>query len=122
MSGSDGNVRVAHRPLIGTVVAGLSLATAEHGQGGWEEFGYRPHPGTLNLRIAEDLPGWLTCRPSVRWRADRHEHLTVFWPCRIGHVAGHVRANLTAPQIEAVAPVHLRTVLNLADGDEVHIT
>jgi CTP-dependent riboflavin kinase len=108
--------------LIGTVVAGYSVATAEHDDGVWEGFGYQPHPGTLNLRVDGALPGWLTSRRPARWRSDRPQHLTVFWPCMIGDVAGHVRANVTGPQIEAVAAVHLRTVLRLEDGDQVVIT
>ena len=112
---------MAFRPLIGMVVSGLGIASSEHDDGSWESFGYVPYPGTLNLAVDENLPDWLTSRPPARWQADRRQHMTVFWPCTIGHVAGHVRANLTAPQIEVVAPVHLRTVLQLADGDEVHI-
>jgi CTP-dependent riboflavin kinase len=113
---------VAHRPLIGTVTSGFGLARAEHGRGVWEGFGYEPVPGTLNLKVAGSLPGWLTSRTPARWLADRREHMTVFWPARIGAVDVHVRQNLTAPQVEVVAAVHLRTVLGLADGDEVHIT
>jgi CTP-dependent riboflavin kinase len=105
-----------------TVVAGLGDATDEHDDTGWEQFGYQPHPGTLNLAVTPDVADLLEQRPPAVWQTDRLDHMRTFYPARINGFPCHLRINNSRTQVEAVAPVHLRTTLRLADGDEVELT
>jgi CTP-dependent riboflavin kinase len=106
----------------GVVSSGLGIATDEHEQGDWSEFGYQPRPGTLNLTVDPSVADWLEQRPAAVWHADRHQHMRTFYPAHINGHPCHLRINNDRTQVEAVAAVHLRTVLGLNDDDEVTLT
>lgn len=106
----------------GVVVSGLGDATQEHSAAGWEQFGYTPHPGTLNLKVEPHVADWLEQRPPAVWHTDRLEHMRTFYPASINGYPCHLRINHDRTQVEAVAAAHLRSVLGLDDDDEVALT
>lgn len=90
------------------------------------ELGFRPFPGTLNvdrLSILDELP-------KETARADElvtdHCDGVDLWPCSVGGIRSAVLRPLVADypedKLELVAPVHLRSLFALDDGDEIVVS
>lgn len=88
--------------------------------------GFRPYPGTLNVdqvAILDDLPSETVTTDGL---VTDHCDGIVFRPCSIGGVRGSVLrplvSNYPDDKVELVAPVRLRSVFDLDDGDDVPIS
>jgi riboflavin kinase len=94
-----------------------------------EKLGFKPYPGTLNIRLLPE------CR-AVREILDSHHGIEIvpregFYPgkCFKAVIAGRVEGAIVIPQVpsypedtlEIIAPVNLREKLSLRDADEVEI-
>lgn len=88
--------------------------------------GFRPFPGTLNvdrLELLEDLPSTTVTTEGL---VNEHCDGVIFRPCSIGGVRSAVLrplvSNYPDDKIEVVAPVRLRSLFDLNDGDDVNIS
>lgn len=118
-NGIDRPLFAVSNVITGTVEDGTGHATvetAERPHGWWEPLGYQPAPGTLNIRVGRAGRGWVKQLPSGVEAAD-----TTYWPVTVGGVAGHARVTKSLATVELVAPVHLRSMLGLANGDTVEV-
>lgn len=124
--GDEGPERV----IVGTVESGSGKASGLMREEGldWSPLGYDPFPGTLNVAVAAEDRDYLKSLPVVKAPGLRRSPHYV--PVRIaserGNVDGHVhfaRSPAGRPEkvIELVAPVGLRDLLGLADGDPVEV-
>lgn len=79
----------------------------------WSPLGYQPYPGTLNVRVGQN----------ARWALIDTDPLELhgwqFWPVDVSGVAGHIVRTREPAGVQIVAPVMLRIVLGVSDGDEV---
>lgn len=104
--------------LAGKVEDGSGTATdamAARPDGWWEPLGYEPSAGTLNLRVGRDGRRWVQHLPNEVQAA------VTYWPVTVNGVACHARTTRALASIEVVAPVNLRTALNLHNGDKVEV-
>ena len=123
------------RILSGTIVTGLGEAV-NFTQIDWvqdqceEKFGFRPYPGTLNLKVDGDQ--------FDQWQELRRESGTLVkppsadfcdskgFPVRIGSVRGAVIFPMVDGYpndvIEIMAPVHLKETQGWDDGERVDVT
>jgi riboflavin kinase len=123
--------------LEGTVLSGVNEGAFFVGLGWVQDAiqgiaGFAPYPGTLNVRL-------LDTDALVRWRAIRKTAgvpLTPPDPRSCGGrvlpalVEARIRAAVVIPDVtryedavlEVIAPVHLRTLLGLRDGDRIRLT
>jgi riboflavin kinase len=123
-------------PFEGAVLSGVGEGAYFLGLGWVQDAirriaGFEPFPGTLNVRL-------LDTAALVRWRELRKSGaaLTPSDPDACGArllpalVAGRIPAAVVIPDVtryedavlEVIAPVHLRTVLGLRDGDRVGLS
>lgn len=94
-----------------------------------EILGYRPFPGTLNLRVDEEDVEKIRKLDSERLESFEHEETEYsgmdIYRCEIqGIEAAYLDLDITDYEddvIEIVAPVGLRDMLGLEDGDEVEV-
>ncbi len=119
----------------GTIVRGVGEAV-NFTQIDWlqdqceEKFGFRPHPGTLNLKLSgEDLDRWLSIRsddgtPVVPPMPDFCS--SKGFAVQIGAVRGAVIYPLVDgyPEdvVEIMAPVHLKDTQGWSDGETISVT
>lgn len=91
------------------------------------KLGFDPSPGTLNLKLAKPFPQMKA--NSINIEGFKDENGT-FGGCKcyrvmIGSIKGAIvrpeRSNYLPDLVEVIAPVHLRTALNLKDGDELEL-
>ncbi|MEK6977773.1 MAG: DUF120 domain-containing protein [Candidatus Hydrothermarchaeota archaeon] len=92
-----------------------------------ERLGFTPYPGTLNLRVKEGLEA-LGRREGIEvegfTKGGRSFGPVKCFKARIGGIAGAVvipARGRHAETLEFIAPVKVREVLKLADGDVVRI-
>jgi hypothetical protein len=115
-------------PIAGVVEAGSGKAStfmrlSDIPQGHWDELGYIPFPGTLNLNVGEEGRGWVTKLPGGVGKST--DNLPgPYWPIclRAGKKVynnAHVRVSRSKTTVEVVAPVNLRQALGVYNGDEV---
>lgn len=118
------------RVIVGTVESGTGKASGLMQEDGldWSPLEYEPFPGTLNVAVAAEDRDYLKSLPGVKAPGLRRSPHYV--PVRIaserGDVDGHVhfaRSPAGRPEkvIELVAPVGLRDLLGLDDGDAVEV-
>jgi phosphoglycolate phosphatase len=88
--------------------------------------GFRPYPGTLNV---EELPGMEDLpRELLKGGALSNEHCdgVVVRPCSVGGVRAAVlrprMENYPEGKVELIAPVRLRALFDLDDGDAVEVS
>jgi len=95
-----------------------------------EILGYRPFPGTLNLRLEDkDLVEEIRSREHERLESFEHEETEYsgidIYPCEImGVEAAYLDLDVTDygdEVLELIAPIELRDLLGLEDGDEVEV-
>jgi len=120
----------APRVVVGVVESGTGKAAELMGEDDldWSPLGYDPFPGTLNVAVAAEDRDYLKSLAGVKAPGLRRSPHYV--PVRIaserGDVDGHVhfaRSPAGRPEkvIELVAPVGLRDLLGLGDGDAVEV-
>ncbi len=94
-----------------------------------EILGFKPYPGTLNLRVDEEEVEEIWERDSKRLETFEHEETEYsgmdIYRCEINGVeAVYLDLDITDYEdnvIEIIAPVGLRDLLGLEDGDEVEV-
>ncbi|MEM1557110.1 MAG: DUF120 domain-containing protein [Thermoproteota archaeon] len=94
-----------------------------------EKLGFKPYPGTLNIRISES--------ERIRRRLDNTRGIKIVpnegfcsGKCFKAIVAGRINGAIVIPEIpsypkdmlEIIAPVNLRRELGIRDGNEIEIT
>ena len=118
--------------LKGKIITGLGEGQYYISRDGYRKqfnlkLGFDPSPGTLNLKLA--APFTQSEANSIKIEGFVDENGT-FWGCKcyrvmIGDIKGAIvrpeRSNYPLDLVEIIAPVHLRKVLNLKDGDELEI-
>ena len=118
--------------LKGKVITGLGEGQYYISRDGYRKqfnlkLGFDPSPGTLNLKLA--APFTQTEADSIEIEGFVDENGT-FGGCKcyrvmIGDIKGAIvrpeRSNYPLDLVEVIAPVHLRKVLNLKDGDELEM-
>jgi riboflavin kinase len=95
-----------------------------------QKLGFEPYPGTLNLRLTEPLPLMRTSAGSIRIEGFMDENRTFggcrCYPVKINGIRGAIirpeRSSYPADLVEVIAPVNLREMLCLSDGDVVEVT
>ncbi|MEM2570775.1 MAG: DUF120 domain-containing protein [Thermoproteota archaeon] len=95
-----------------------------------EKLGFKPYPGTLNIRLLPEH------RVTVEI-LENHRGIEIvpkegFYPgkCFKATVSGRIKGAVVIPRVpsypkdilEIIAPVNLRETLGLKDGDEIEIT
>jgi len=92
------------------------------------KLGFIAYPGTLNLKVGNRQKGSLQNLNKIKIDGFKKENKTFgaadCYVARIGKVNGAIIVpHLTKHKdiIEFIAPVHLRTSLNLKDGDKVKV-
>jgi len=120
--------------LQGTVVAGVGgaknyLASQHIASQVAEKVGFKPYPGTLNIRLSKEST--LKRQEFHHDKEDRiHPQVNVFpgilikaqigqFECAIIHPEDH---NYPADIVEVIAPINLREKLNLTEGSKVTLT
>jgi riboflavin kinase len=120
------------KKIKGKVVTGLGEGQYYISKEGYMEqfnckLGFYPTPGTLNLKITETFT--LEDREPITIKGFEDESGT-FGGCKcyrvlIGGIEGAIvrpeRSSYPPDLVEVIAPSHLRTKLNLKDGDEVDV-
>jgi riboflavin kinase len=94
-----------------------------------EILGFKPFPGTLNLRVDEDKIEEIHDLDSERLESFEHEETEYsgmdVYRCKIkGVEAAYLDLDVTDYEenvLEIVAPVQLRDLLGLEDGEEVEV-
>lgn len=119
------------RPLVavdnlwsGRVTSGRGVAhdlMANVDPGAWAPLGYAPAPGTLNLEVGMAGKRWVRHLPGGVGIDSGAPLGDTYWPVTIAGVPGHLRLSRARTVVEAVAPVSLRRVCALSDGDTVEI-
>lgn len=86
-----------------------------HGERFETLLGYRPYPGSLNLRATTDLGA-----PQIELRP-APQRCYQMWAARLGGIDGHamIPDRPHPDSVEMLAPVSLRDSLGLVDGDSV---
>jgi len=123
--------------LGGTVVSGLGEGQYYVSIDGYSEqfqkkLGFKPYPGTLNVKINEnclDLRQKLNELPYIKINGfsdgKRTYGASDCYPVSVGGVFGYIivpeRTHYRQDLLEIIAPVKMRTELNLKDGDEVSV-
>jgi len=123
--------------LGGTVVSGLGEGQYYVSIDGYsaqfqEKLGFKPYPGTLNIKIKEnclDLRKKLDELPYIKINGfsdgQRTYGASDCYPVTVGSVSGYIivpeRTHYRQDLLEIIAPVKMRTELNLKDGDEVSV-
>ena len=117
------------RVVRGTVEPGSGQAAGlmeELDPAEWDELGYVPWPGTLNLCVSEDDHAWLKTLPAVEGPGLRRSprYVPVWVTNEYGGHRGHIhfaRSPKGRKVIELVAQANLRAALYLDDGDTVQV-
>jgi hypothetical protein len=90
----------------------------------WEELGYEPYPGTLNIAVPTHAREWLEGLPGVKAPGlGRSRH---YVPVTVNGLPAHVHFARSRPgravrTVELVAPVCLRETLGVDNGDQVEV-
>ena len=126
-----------HLIITGKIVSGAGQG-AYFTQIGWvqqqcnEKLGFKPYPGTLNVEIApDDLPlvASLDQNSGVKFVSPDPKfcNATVF-PVELGEINGAIiipeeKVRIHAENIiEIIAPMNIKTSLNVKDGDSIIIS
>jgi len=104
--------------LIGEVKSGYGAAARDVKIGVYGDLGYLPYHGTLNLKVVYKIDiKPLPFRIVHYWGIAR-----MLWNVRIGSVTAHMlHTKQLRDIVEIIAPVKLRDVLCLKDGDRVAV-
>jgi riboflavin kinase len=94
-----------------------------------EILGFKPFPGTLNLRVDEEEVEEIREMDSERLESFEHEETEYsgmdIYRCEINGVeAAYLDLDITDYEdnvIEVIAPIGLRDLLGLEDGDDVEV-
>lgn len=120
--------------IRGRVSAGLGQGKYYISRDGYrrqffEKLGFAPAPGTLNLKL--DYPFALSGSDPKSFRIEGFEDERrtfgdcICRPVRICEIQGAIvrpeRTSYPASLLELIAPVNLREVLSLSDGDELEV-
>ena len=125
------------RVMLGTVTSGLGEGAYYIGLEPYcvqffKHLGFRPYPGTLNIQLT---PAGTKIRKSLHsshmstisgFESDGRTFGEVLtYPCTIEHIQCGIvipmRSHYPDSLVEVIAPVKLREILSLADGDEVAV-
>jgi riboflavin kinase len=123
--------------MLGTVTSGLGegayyIGLEPYCVQFYKSLGFRPYPGTLNIQLT---PAGTKIRKSLHssrmitisgFESDGRTFGEVLtYPCTIEHVQCGIvipgRSHYPDSLIEIIAPVKLREIFSLADGDEVSV-
>jgi len=123
--------------LEGTIVSGLGegqyyISIDGYAEQFKEKLGFTPYPGTLNVKIKEhclNLRQRLGELPYIKINGfsdgKRTYGASDCYPISVGGVSGYIivpeRTHYQQDLLEIIAPVKMRTKLNLKDGDEVSV-
>ncbi|MFB6241753.1 MAG: DUF120 domain-containing protein [Candidatus Nanosalina sp.] len=94
-----------------------------------EILGFKPYPGTLNLRVDEEDVEEIQELESERMESFEHEETEYsgmnIYRCEINGVeAAYLDLDVTDYEdsvLEIIAPIGLRDLLSLEDGDEIEV-
>ena len=123
--------------LEGVVVSGLGegqyyISIDGYSEQFKEKLGFKPYPGTLNVKIKEhclDLRQKLEELPYIKINGfsdgKRTYGASDCYPISVGGISGYLivpeRTHYQQDLLEIIAPVKMRTELNLKDGDQVSV-
>ena len=94
-----------------------------------EKIGFEPHPGTLNLQIGRKKSGFLNKIAPIRVEGFKKEGKAYggasCYKIRINGISAAIivpdLTNHGENMVEVIAPVDLKSELNVKDGDKVNI-
>lgn len=94
-----------------------------------EILGFKPFPGTLNIRVDEEKVERIRERDSERLESFEHEETEYsgmdIYRCEVNGVeAAYLDLDVTDYEdnvLEIIAPIGLRDLMDLEDGDEIFV-
>lgn len=118
-NGVDRPLMLVRNAAWGPVADGTGQAASLISDGDFSALGYQPYPGTLNVTVGREARDWIAALPGVTVASGRSRDLYV--PVTANGLDAHASLSRDHGSVELLAPVSLRAVLNVANGDTVEI-